>query len=81
MPYPYAEARIHALNIADAYAADSTRAAPSAGDAAAAFFWSALSTDATLLEKGAAASIIARSPLWPQSQPDQLQSLWQEMKA
>jgi hypothetical protein len=43
--------------------------------------WSALSIDATRLEKGAPASAIANSPLWPQGQPDQLQSLWQEMKA
>jgi hypothetical protein len=44
-------------------------------------FWSAVSIDATRMEKGAAASVIAGLPLWPQGQPDRLQSLWQEMKA
>ena len=29
----------------------------------------------------AAASVIARSPLWSQGQPDQIHSLWREMKA
>jgi hypothetical protein len=43
--------------------------------------WSAVSIDATRVEEGATASVIARSPLWPQGQPDWLQSLWQEMKA
>jgi hypothetical protein len=66
---------------AAAYAGARTYAAAYAGDAAAPFFWSALSSDATRLEKGAAASAIARSPLWPQGQPDQLHSLWREMKA
>jgi TIR domain len=40
-----------------------------------------LSIDATRLEKGAAASVIAGSPLWPNGQPEWLQSLWQELKA
>jgi len=44
-------------------------------------FWSAVSIDATRVEKGAAASVIAGSPLWPQGQPDEVRSLWQEMKA
>jgi hypothetical protein len=66
---------------AAAYAGARTYATAYAGDAAAPFFWSALSSDATRLEKGAAASAIARSPLWPQGQPDQLHSLWREMKA
>jgi hypothetical protein len=43
-------------------------------------FWSAVSVDVTRVEEGAAASVIASLPLWPQGQPDQLQSLWQEMK-
>ncbi len=77
----YADARTYAVYTASAYAADSARGAPYAGAAAAPSLWSALSTDATRLEKGAAASAIASSPLWPQGQPDQLQSLWQEMKA
>jgi hypothetical protein len=37
----------------------------SAGAATAAF-WSAVSNDATHVEEGAAASVIAGSPLWPQ---------------
>jgi hypothetical protein len=45
---------------------------------ARAAFWSA---DATRLEEGAVASDIAGLPLWPQGQPEQLQSLWQDMKA
>jgi hypothetical protein len=65
---------------AAAAASAAERAIPA--DARAAF-WSAVSSDATLLKEGAAASDIAGSPLWPQpkGQPDQLQSLWQEMKA
>jgi hypothetical protein len=63
------------------FAAAATTAYAAAVAAAAPFFWSALSSDATRLEKGAAASAIARSPLWPQGQPDQLHSLWREMKA
>ena len=48
-----------------------------------ALFWSAVSIDATRAEEGAAASVIARSPLWPQpqGQPDRLRLLWQELKA
>jgi hypothetical protein len=52
-----------------------------AGRIAAAPFWSAVSFDATRVEEGATASVIAGSPLWPQGQPDQHQSLWQELKA
>jgi hypothetical protein len=48
---------------------------------AARTFWSAVSIDATSLEEGAAPSAIAVSALWPKGQPDQLRSLWQEMKA
>jgi hypothetical protein len=44
-------------------------------------FWSAVSIEATRVEEGAAASVIAGSPLWPQGQPAQFQSLWQKMKA
>jgi hypothetical protein len=76
-----AAARAAAVRAAAAYAGARAYATASAGDAAAPFFWSALSSDATCLEKGAAASVIARSPLWPQGQPDQLHSLWREMKA
>jgi hypothetical protein len=43
-------------------------------------FWSAVSFDATQLEDGVPASVIAGSTLWPQGQPDLPQSLWQEMK-
>ncbi len=76
-----AAARAAAVRAAAAYAGARAYATAYAGDAAAPFFWSALSSDATCLEKGAAASVIARSPLWPQGQPDQLHSLWREMKA
>ena len=76
-----AAARAAAVRAAAAYAGARAYATASAGDAATPFFWSALSSDATCLEKGAAASVIARSPLWPQGQPDQLYSLWREMKA
>jgi hypothetical protein len=76
-----AAARATAVRAAAAYAGARTYATAHAGDAAAPFFWSALSSDATHLEKGAAASAIARSPLWPQGQTDQLHSLWWEMKA
>ncbi len=77
----YADARTYAVTTANAYATDNGRAAAYAAAAVAPLFWSALSADATHLEKGAAASAIARSPLWPQGQPDPFQSLWQEMKA
>ena len=76
-----AAARAAAVRAAAAYAGARNYATASAGDAAAPFFWSALSSDATCFEKGAATSVIARSPLWPQGQPDQLHSLWREMKA
>jgi hypothetical protein len=75
-----AAARAAAVRAAAAYAGARTYATASAGDAAAPFFWSALSSDATRLEKGEAAPAIARSPLWRQGQPDQLHSLWREMK-
>lgn len=44
-------------------------------------FWSAVSVDATRVEEGHTAAVIAGLPLWPQGQPDQLQSLWNEMEA
>jgi hypothetical protein len=46
-------------------------------------FWAAFSIDATRVEKGAAASDIAGSMLWPLHilQPEPLQSLWQDLKA
>jgi hypothetical protein len=75
-----AAARAAAVRAAAAYAGARSYAIAHAGDAAAPFFWSALSSDATRLEKGAAASAIARSPLWRQGQPEQLHSLWREMK-
>jgi hypothetical protein len=82
-----ADARTYAVTAAytDAHtypvAAVDTNAAAYAAAAAAPFFWSALSIDATRLENGAPAAVIANSPLWPQGLPDWLQSLWQEMKA
>ena len=42
--------------------------------------WSNVSIDVTRVEGGATASVIARSPLWPNDLPDQLRSLWQELK-
>ncbi len=60
---------------ADAFTADYV------ARAAHAAFWNAVSADATQVEGGAATSAIARSPLWPEGQPDKLQRLWQEMKA
>jgi len=56
------------------------RAADAATGAASTAYWSAISIDATRMEEGASASVIASAPLWPQGQPDQLRSLWQEMK-
>jgi hypothetical protein len=52
-----------------------------AGDAAIRYFWSALSIDATRVEKGKTTYDIAGWPLWPHGQPDELWSLWQELKA
>jgi hypothetical protein len=75
-----AAARAVAVRAAAAYAGARSYASAHAGDAAAPFFWSALSSDATRFEKGATASAIARSPLWRQGQPEQLHSLWREMK-
>ncbi|WP_174512393.1 hypothetical protein [Methylocella tundrae] len=52
-----------------------------AGRIAEADFWSSISTDAAHIDQGAAASIIAGSPLWPQSQPDWVPLFWQDLKA
>jgi hypothetical protein len=64
------------------YAASAFADADSAADARA-MFWSAVSIDATRVEEGAAASVIAGSPLWPRHPlgPEPLASLWQDMKA
>jgi hypothetical protein len=45
--------------------------------------WSAVSIDATQVEEGVAASVIAGSMPWPLHvlQPEPLQSLWQDLKA
>jgi hypothetical protein len=53
-----------------------------ANDAEEAFdaLWSTISTDATFRERGRTASKIAGLPLWPNNQPDDLESSWQEMK-
>jgi hypothetical protein len=67
-----------AANAANA-AARATSAASAAFAAAA--FWPAVSVDVTCVEEGATASVIAGSPLWPKGQPDEIQALWQEMKA
>ena len=73
---------------------DATGAAHAATYAASAFadadaasaataHWSAVSIDATRVEEGAKASVIAGSPLWPLHPlgPEPLASLWQDMKA
>lgn len=51
------------------------------GDAAAASFWSAISTDTAHLDKGMAASEVAGSPLWPADPPTELLTLWKDLKA
>jgi 8-oxo-dGTP pyrophosphatase MutT (NUDIX family) len=72
----------HAITNAAAFSETSDAAfSESTSDEIEAAFWSAVSSDATLVDEGAAASDIAGSPLWPQGQPDQLRSLWQEVKA
>lgn len=58
------------LNLSSALGAEPVTAA----------FWSALSIDATRVEDSWSVSDIAGSPLWPQGQPEQLQSFWLEMK-
>jgi hypothetical protein len=64
-----------------AYAATTASAAGYASDAAIRYFWSALSIDATRVEKGKKTCDIAGSPLWPHGQPDELRSLWHELEA
>jgi hypothetical protein len=74
-----------------AITADAATAAHAAGDAAgdaAAALWSAVSADATRIEKQATASGVASDMLWPNSGsaspygvPEPLWSLWQEMEA
>ncbi len=58
-----------------------------AADAVAAF-WSAISIDTTRVDEGVMPSVVASSPLWPNSPsrfpygvPELLWSLWQDMKA
>lgn len=79
-----------AASLADAADADATaRAAIGAVGAicAAALnpavdaLWTAVSIDAMHVEEGETASDLAGSLLWPQGQPAQLRSSWQEMKA
>lgn len=67
----------------DAFDSSKTANSSTASFAAAArtMFWSAVSIDATRVETGAEASVIAGSLLWPHRiQPELLQSLWQEMQ-
>ncbi len=66
----------HLVSAARAAAAVSAAAAGRAAGS-----WSALSADATRLEDGATASVIAGSPLWPQGQPVRLRSLWKVLEA
>jgi hypothetical protein len=82
-----AAARAAARSVSDsarsagfAAAAAATAARSAACVAADAAIWATVSTDATWVNEGAAASDIAGSPLWPQGQPKRIRSLWQEMK-
>lgn len=68
-------------HLVSAVRAGAAISAAAAARAAGSFFWSALSADATRLEEGATASDIAGSPLWPQSQPVRLRSLWKVLEA
>jgi hypothetical protein len=65
--------------ISSAAFSDPAAAANMVADAELAF-WSAVSIDATGVEAGATASNVAHWPLWPQRQPDWLESLWLEMQ-
>jgi hypothetical protein len=76
-----ADARAYAVAFAGADAATTASAAGYASDAAIRYFWSALSIDATRVEKGKKTCDIAGSPLWPHGQPDELRSLWHELEA
>jgi hypothetical protein len=77
----YADARAYAVAGADADAATTASAAGYASNAAIRYFWSALSNDATRVERGKTTYDIAGSPLWPHGQPDELRSLWRELEA
>jgi len=77
----YADARAYAVAGASADAATTASAAGYASDAAIRYFWSALSIDATRVEKGKKTCDVAGSPLWPHGQPDELRTLWQELAA
>jgi hypothetical protein len=91
--YPAHKTELAAADAAGAYAASGAAraafaaftpaafAAAAAARAAADAFWSAVSLDASRVEVGATASIIAGSPLWPRGQPDRLQLMWRDMKA
>ncbi len=69
-------------------AAFTARAAIEAADAAfAAAFWFAVSADASRIEGGISASVMAGTQMWPEGppparhgQPERLRSLWREMK-
>jgi hypothetical protein len=76
----YADARNYAITATDSYGNDTARAAAYAGDTAVPHFWSEISIDATRFEEAKAASQIARLPLWSNSEPDELLSLWQELE-
>jgi hypothetical protein len=76
-----AAAAFRAAAYGTAYADARGYAVAFAGDAAIRYFWSALSIDATRVEKGKTTYDIAGWPLWPHGQPDELRSLWQELKA
>ncbi|MDQ6869441.1 MAG: hypothetical protein M3178_14065 [Pseudomonadota bacterium] len=80
----YASASAAASADTAALAATTASSASSASSASADYalaFWSAVFIDAARVDEGATVSVIAGSPLWPEGEPDQLQSLWQDMKA
>ena len=43
-------------------------------------YWPAVSVDATLVDRDKAPRDIAGLPLWPSNRPEQILSLWQEMR-
>ncbi|WOJ90943.1 hypothetical protein RZS28_06560 [Methylocapsa polymorpha] len=80
-----ADAAAEAASAAFTAAGAPTDAVAAAAEAAAAFvldaaFWSAISIDATSMDEGTMASITTGSPLWPEGQPDDLGSLWRDLK-
>jgi hypothetical protein len=77
----YAAASAAASADTAAVAATTASSASSASADYALAFWSAVFIDAARVDEGATVSVIAGSPLWPEGEPDQLQSLWQDMKA